>query len=116
MKQQLLTSPLQKPAQQEVDEVSVPCEEMQKFLDNEQEVWIHAKKTQFFESLTANRKEGTPLPLNDWIRLTLQFDTSLSLSEVFRIVEEEDSMLAMSSVRLLQPEGWADSDTLYALS
>lgn len=105
MKQQVLAAQVQAAAQaqkgtdEEPDEDDAAAQAMSEFLANEREIWSSLKATKFYDSLVMNKKYGTPVPFRDWLRLLLHVDTSLSVSDLVRVFDEEDSIVAMSSVR-----------------
>ena len=105
MKQQVLAAQVQAAAQvqkgadEEPDEDDAAAQAMSEFLANEREIWSILKATKFYDSLVMNKKYGTPVPFRDWLRLLLHVDTSLSVSDLVRVFDEEDSIVAMSSVR-----------------
>lgn len=80
------------------DDDATAAKAVSEFLEHERDMWAHVKSTPFHQSLLDSKLHGTPLPFRHWLRLLLQFDTSLTVSEVLRIFDEEDSMLAMSLV------------------
>lgn len=84
--------------QNEPEEEMTAVQAMSEFLENEREMWLKVKSSQFYKNMCNNKNLGISLPLRDWLRLLLQVDTSLSISEILRIVDEEDTVLSMSSV------------------
>jgi hypothetical protein len=100
LKQQVLAAQLQNVDSFFLNEETTTAQAMHVFLENESEMWSTVKATKFYKNLYNHKHHETPLPLRDWIRLLLQVDTSLSVNELLRICDEEDSILAMSSVRV----------------
>ena len=105
MKQQVLAAQVQNSAlaqngeADDDDEEETAAQAMSEFLAHEREIWRSFKATKYYDNLCMHKKHGAPLPFRDWLRLLLHVDTSLSINELVRIFEEEDSIVAMSSVR-----------------
>lgn len=100
MKQQVLAAQVQKTdALDDDDEDVSAAKAMADYLQNERKMWLSVKDTQFYKNLCKHKKLGAPVQLRDWLRLLLQVDNSVSITELIRICDEEDSIIAMSSVR-----------------
>jgi hypothetical protein len=60
-------------------------------------MWADIKATDFYHNLHL-KTDGVPLPLRDWLRVLLLVSSSLSMNELTRVFDEEDTVIAMSSV------------------
>lgn len=69
------------------------------YFENERDLFMRVKASKFYKNLCECTKLGRPVSFQDWLRLLLQVDYSLSINEIFRICDEEDGILSMSSVR-----------------
>jgi hypothetical protein len=99
LKKQVLAAQLQNTDSFYLNGDTTTAQAMQEYLENDVVMWMNAKATQFYKNLCSNKQHSTPLPLRDWLRLLLQVDTSLSISEMMRIFDEQDSVTAMSAAR-----------------
>jgi hypothetical protein len=72
------------------------------FVADEASVWRYLKATAYYKSLHACWTYSRPLDANCWLRMAMQTPTALDMVELARIFDEEDTMTALTTVRLAQ--------------
>jgi hypothetical protein len=75
-----------------------PTARIDKFFEDEPRLWQNLKATRHYRQLSACAAGYRPLPFEDWIRIMLHIPSSLSISELVRIFDEEDTLTLLSTV------------------
>jgi hypothetical protein len=75
-----------------------PSVRIDKFFDDEPRLWQNLKATRHYRHLSACATGYGPLPFEDWIRVMLHIPSALTISELVRIFDEEDTMTLLATV------------------
>lgn len=70
------------------------------YFQTEAHMWRALKSGDFCGNIIRCARQGVPLSLADWLRMVLLIPFSLTTNQLIRVFEEEDTMTALTSVRL----------------
>lgn len=69
------------------------------YFQTEAHMWHALKSGPFCFNIVQCARRGVPLCVADWLRMVLLIPFSLSMNQLIRVFEEEDTMTALTSVR-----------------
>ena len=72
---------------------------VEKFFVDEPRLWRTLKATRYYHNLSQCVAGDRALPFQDWLKVMLHIPSSLSISELVRIYDEEDTMTILATVR-----------------
>jgi hypothetical protein len=71
---------------------------LQQFVQHEATYWSHLKATPYCKAIMQFATTGTPLSLKHWLRFMMQSPSALTLAELARLFDEEDTMSVAASI------------------
>lgn len=77
---------------------------MDRFFQDEPLLWKSLKATQYYAALTACTSGSAALPFKHWVRFMLHVPSTLTIDELVRIFDEEDTVTVMATVSPSQPD------------
>lgn len=72
---------------------------MEKFFVDEPRLWRTLKATRYYRNLSLCVAGDRALPFRDWLKVMLHIPSTLSVTELVRIYDEEDTMTILATVR-----------------
>jgi hypothetical protein len=77
---------------------TLPSSHLDRFFRDEPLLWHTLKGPDYYDSLVACAAGEVALPFKHWLRIMLHIPSTLSIHELMRIFDEEDTVTVLSTV------------------
>eukprot|EP00892_Ulva_mutabilis_P001042 jgi/Ulvmu1/10939/UM007_0118.1 len=79
-----------------------------RYFEDETNMWLALKSGPFCRSVRMCSRKGRPLNLADWLRLLLVIPFTISVHQLVRVFDEEDTITALTSIVSIEYYGFWD--------